>query len=300
MPTEDNALLPPQESSLFEKKWILWSLIGVLMVGVIGFLFFAFTFPFRDQVFSLLYQRFPGLAWKTAQSAQAVCSDLGTVDLQVSFTNTEPVNLVWCMNVVATDLRTGESIDLGSVEAGETATGVIETNISPLGAGQVRFELTWCDGRKGIDSRTVSYDATTCQLPSPTPKPTLTPSPSPTEGPSPTPTPTPTPPVTTTPGSSPTITPSATVTSSPSPTTTVTITQSSTPTTVPTFTPNPTERPIGVVVDPTATPTPNPSPTPLEVALPNSGTVETSLTFFIFVLLSLGTGEYLLRTQRLS
>ena len=40
---------------------------------------------------------------------------------------------------------------------------VIDTGLSKLGAGKVRFDLWWADGRPGYDKRFASFDATDCR-----------------------------------------------------------------------------------------------------------------------------------------
>ncbi len=104
----------------------------------------------------------PTEAWQTNQSVSTVCAG-GNVSLEVSFTNTEPNQPSLSMNVVATDLQTGQSANLGAIVGGQTVTQVINTNRASLNNGQVKFTLTWTDGKSGTDQRTVSYSALSCQ-----------------------------------------------------------------------------------------------------------------------------------------
>jgi hypothetical protein len=74
------------------------------------------------------------------------------------------------MNVIAKDLQTGKSVNLGSIKGGQTKTGPIETGRTTLSGGTVDFALTWTDGHNGADSRSASYKAVSnCISPTPTP-----------------------------------------------------------------------------------------------------------------------------------
>lgn len=128
-------------------------------------------------------------AWATQQSASSICES-NIAKIAVSFKNTEYVSEeiktnYWSMNVIATDQNTNKSIDLGTVKPGETKTGIISTGNQSTSTGNIKFDLTWTDGRKGIDSRTSAYSAKECVVvtPTPTPTPTATPTPTPTPEP---------------------------------------------------------------------------------------------------------------------
>ncbi len=113
------------------------------------------------------------LAWHTDQTAESVCID-GEVYIKISFTNTEAEGSGLSMDVVATDIQTGASVDLGTVEPGETKPGQIATGVNSLiRDGTVRFDLRWSDGHPGLDTRRADYSAITCKS-SPTPSCTLT------------------------------------------------------------------------------------------------------------------------------
>lgn len=271
-----NPLAPPED--LIKQKHQRMTKMGLIAAGVISalVLVIAFSFPFRDQLLQIFFGREPTEAWLTKQNAGAYCTDEGTVGINVSFSNTEPDKPIWCMKVVAIDQQSGKRIDFGNVNAGDTVTGDIDIGESSITSGQVKFELTWCDGRSGSDVRYAQYDATTCQEPSPTPTltPTLTPTPPETITPSPSTTPgvtvTPTPTQGVTPSI--TLTPTPGISTTPTPTTpSVTSNPSSTPTNTPTATPTPTT-PIGAPLStPTLTPAPTSSPTPIVTTLPESG-----------------------------
>jgi hypothetical protein len=154
-------------------------------------------------------------AWSTQQSVSAYC-EYSVVKVAVSFKNTEPANSGLGMNVIATDVQTNKSVNLGTIAPGQTKEGTIDTQKTPVTNGTVKFDLTWSNGNSGVDSRIASYGSKACDVSSPSP--TASPSASPTVAPivSPTETPTATPVVT----ASPTVTPTATpvVTVSPAPT----------------------------------------------------------------------------------
>lgn len=148
------------------------------------------------------------VTWETNQSASTSCpTSGGGAVINVTFSNTEPNRASLSMDVVVTDQQSGKSTNLGSVAGGQTKTGQIQTGRTTLNAGSVRFNLTWTDGRSGVDSRTASYKAVSnCQPPTPSPTPSKTPTPSPT-GVTPTVTLTPTTTPTKTPTPTPTICP---------------------------------------------------------------------------------------------
>ena len=139
------------------KKPLLFILLGVAVLAIPITLF-----ALQQQ--QILRQ----FAWSTQQSAEAVCdNNSGNAVITVSFTNTESVK---DMDVVAKDLQTGVTIDLGTVKHQETNTGQIATDKPSLDKGGVLFTLTWTSGISGKDTRTASYNAVAnCPQPPPTP-----------------------------------------------------------------------------------------------------------------------------------
>ncbi len=124
--------------------------------------------------------------WYTTQSASTECAANGSgAVISVSFTNTESRSSSTAMNVVVKDQQTGKSINMGTIQGGDTKTDAINTDKTTLNAGSVIFYLTWANVSSGTDSRTANYQAVAdC-----TPPPSQPPSPSPTTPPgSPTPT----------------------------------------------------------------------------------------------------------------
>ncbi len=119
-------------------------LLGVVLLGI----------PLT--VFALQQtQIFQQFAWGTEQSAEAICStENGGAVVKVSFTNTERSK---AMDVVVTDIQSGKTVDLGTVNAKETKEGEIITESQTLEDGGVKFDLTWTDGTSGKDSRTATY-----------------------------------------------------------------------------------------------------------------------------------------------
>lgn len=103
-------------------------------------------------------------AWKTEQSGGAICSEQNTVVLEWSFTNTEPNKPKWAMDVVAKDNNSGIESAKVTVNPGETKSGTIDTGLDTVGKGTITLKLTWTDGRQGVDTRTVQYDATNCRV----------------------------------------------------------------------------------------------------------------------------------------
>lgn len=104
----------------------------------------------------------PAAAWKTNQSASAYCSEGNRAAISWTFTNTEPNHQGLSMDVVATDLGSGKSSAKVTAAPGQTVTGTIEPGDKNVDEGKVKFDLTWTDGRHGVDTRKASYDATNC------------------------------------------------------------------------------------------------------------------------------------------
>jgi hypothetical protein len=104
----------------------------------------------------------PVAAWKTNQSASAYCSESNRAVISWTFTNTEPQKQNLSMDVVATDLNSGKSSAKVTATPGQTVSGTIVPGDKNVGEGNIKFELTWTDGRHGVDTRKASYDATNC------------------------------------------------------------------------------------------------------------------------------------------
>lgn len=105
--------------------------------------------------------------WETDEDATSLCVN-NEAAIDVSFTNQESSRGI---NVLATDLQSGRSVDLGTVAPGDTATGRILTGMQVMAAGQVRFDLTWASGH-GSDVRFADYETRDC-TPPPAPECTL-------------------------------------------------------------------------------------------------------------------------------
>jgi enoyl reductase-like protein len=90
-------------------------------------------------------------AWSTSQTAKAVCD--GTVKVNATFTNTEPVGSGLDMVVTATvgTLSGGAK----TVKVGETESFTIDLGVYTTSGGTVTFALKWVD-RSGTDTRTAT------------------------------------------------------------------------------------------------------------------------------------------------
>ena len=102
----------------------------------------------------------PAYAWATSQSADSGCVGAQSV-ISWMFKNTEPNEAKWSMDVVVKDSVSGKLQGPFTIKAGETKDGVFTTE-GPVQSGTIKYELTWTDGRSGVDSRSSTYDATTC------------------------------------------------------------------------------------------------------------------------------------------
>jgi hypothetical protein len=121
-------------------------LLGVLLIGV------PLTVVALQQ--TQIFQQF---AWATRQSATAACSsEHGGAVITVQFTNTENDK---AMDVVAKDMQSGKTVDLGTIEPKATKKGEIITESKELAKGVVEFTLKWSDGSSGTDKRSAAYDA---------------------------------------------------------------------------------------------------------------------------------------------
>jgi|GEM_PF-4613062 len=106
-------------------------------------------------------------AWKTDQSATAICSGT-TPTINWAFTNTEPNKNHLSMDVTVSDSNTNQTQGPITAAAGDTITGSFDVSGYTLASGTLTFDLEWTDGRGGVDSRTASYSAVDC-----TPEPTM-------------------------------------------------------------------------------------------------------------------------------
>lgn len=153
------------------------------LFGIILFIGLAAGIPLilsQSQVRQVL----TGQAWYLSQSATAGCVSTSTnIFIKVSLTNEEASKN---MIVKATDNQSGKSIDLGTVTAGKTKTGLIDTGLKTLNSGQVTFNFAWTDNPSDKDTSTAGYSkvsrctgptpTTAITTPTPTPK-TTTPTP---------------------------------------------------------------------------------------------------------------------------
>lgn len=107
----------------------------------------------------------PAYAWATGQSADSGCVGAQSI-VSWTFSNTEPNLAKWSMDIVVKDSITGKVQGPFTVKAGESKTGAFATD-GPVLSGTISYELTWTDGRSGVDSRASAYDATTCNAEEP-------------------------------------------------------------------------------------------------------------------------------------
>jgi hypothetical protein len=105
----------------------------------------------------------PAYAWRTSQDASAACEGSQPV-ISWEFTNTEPNEDRLAMDVTVTDSTSGQTSGPVTANPGDTVSGTLDISDNVLTAGTITFDLTWTDGRSGIDSRTAHYDAVTCQV----------------------------------------------------------------------------------------------------------------------------------------
>ena len=218
--------------------------------------------------------------WNVQVGAHAKCLVSGDeVGIEASFANNDTRPIA----VVATDMQTRKSVDLGTIESGGHTSQIIHTGLLTISSGQVRFDMRWADGSSGSDTRYDSYDAATCLVMTLTP--TSVPNTPTSFPPSPTPTvdlPTPTwtvPPTEGQPTNTPTVynsptpeltTPAFTDTPVPSETPEKTPTVMASPTPVPTTSVPPTETlpPPVTETPPPSTETPPPTVPPTEPPQP--------------------------------
>lgn len=106
-------------------------------------------------------------AWYTAQSVAVSCNN-NKIKFKITFTNREPAGTK-SMNVIATDIQTGQKIDMGPINGGETKSVEMTSDSGELPGGTIMYSLTWTSGARGVDSRSASYSSVKCStVPSPT------------------------------------------------------------------------------------------------------------------------------------
>ncbi len=286
---------------MFDKKKILYTKIaGSVLLFTLALIVFYVSFTQRQ---TYLAPR----AMSSTSAAVAKCDTLGNAVIDLTFTNTQNGGSDQDLNVTVIDDQTGKSVNLGTVPAGQSVTGKIETGVKSLTAGTVRFQLAWTDGRAGIENIPQTYSAVSCAASDTdlSPTQTITTTAQPSISPAVTTELTPTVSITAT--QSATLTPSVTIADSvasiPSstPTSTPTPTLTSTPTVTPTpityndqsasyvaanstATPTPTE--IILAVNNTNTPTPEGDAQP---TIPSAGSPLMWFTLLIpVVLLAIG------------
>jgi hypothetical protein len=98
------------------------------------------------------------------QSALALCLDNGHAGVEVSFTNTDSCRA----DVVAEDSQTHVSVDLGTIQPGQTKTGSLDFDSSSIDEGSIVFKISWGCGW-GERFQTANYSSIACPLPTPTP-----------------------------------------------------------------------------------------------------------------------------------
>ena len=104
-------------------------------------------------------------AWSTSQTAKAVCD--GTVKVNATFTNTEPVGSGLDM-VVTTTVGT-LSGGAKTVKVGETESFTVDLGVYTTSGGTVTFALKWVD-RSGTVTRTATFGALSCVPANPGPR----------------------------------------------------------------------------------------------------------------------------------
>ena len=102
-------------------------------------------------------------AWKVGHHASAFCNDDAKISFNWSFQNKEPNDTKWDIDLTVKESNSGSTDGPHTVKATKSATGMIDTDLTSVGNGKVVFEMTWTDGRSGVDSRSASYDALECQ-----------------------------------------------------------------------------------------------------------------------------------------
>lgn len=93
------------------------------------------------------------------QNAQSLCLTSGNIEIGVSYTNTDTTKSV---NVTASDAVSGKTIDLGTIEAGETKTGTINVDKSTINAGTITYTVAYTETPTQTQQKTANYSAKTC------------------------------------------------------------------------------------------------------------------------------------------
>lgn len=140
--------------TLSSQKRFYLAVLGILLIGLPVALF---ALQQQTNIFNF--------AWSTQQSASSVCdSESGVAVINVTFKNTESNK---DMDVVAKDMQTGTSVDLGTIKSNTAKSGQIKTEENALKKGSILFTLKWSDSSPGTDTRTASYNAVDACAPPP-------------------------------------------------------------------------------------------------------------------------------------
>ena len=106
------------------------------------------------------------LACQTAQSATSQCYN-DTASVKFYFKNADPNEPKYRMNVEARDSNTGKTVNLGTINPGETKNGVLNTGLSSINSGNVIFTITWANGAPGVNTATAGYNSISCKVEQP-------------------------------------------------------------------------------------------------------------------------------------
>lgn len=129
-------------------------LILLLLIGIV------FT-VYQVQKQQELRGKAEDLNWITNQTAESSCSSSGTVVIKVNIQNKETNKN---LDITATDLQSNISIDLGTITPGSSASGEIDTKLTKVNLGTVRFELVWSNDHNKKSIREAAYSAVdSCQ-----------------------------------------------------------------------------------------------------------------------------------------
>lgn len=100
----------------------------------------------------------PALAWRTAQTAKAVCENK-KISLDWTFINKDDRSI----KVTVKDTQSGQAQPARTVAAGSAASGTIATGKTTIQAGEISFLVKWTDGEKGTDTKEQSYKKLSCE-----------------------------------------------------------------------------------------------------------------------------------------
>lgn len=103
-------------------------------------------------------------AWKVGNQESAYCNESNTISFDWSFTNQEPNDDKYTIDLAVTEVHSGQKTEK-TVKPGETVTGSFDTDFTRVGSWRIRYEMAWTNGMTGVDQRGSIHPGLECEQP---------------------------------------------------------------------------------------------------------------------------------------